>query len=137
MPRCHTLSLLNYLLFSKRYFWLFFYFYHFNLFIYLFILYRDFLKWMTSYSNVVKIFFFLVFLKMLVYFFHVTLSANQNAYSYRISGKGGISVLYNKIIKRSDYATVFVCLQTDITLQFITLEFHLLYHDTNNWSYPD
>jgi hypothetical protein len=40
---------------------------------------------------------------MLAYFFHVTLSANQNAYSGRISAGGGggvgISVLYNKINK--------------------------------------
>ncbi len=34
---------------------------------------------------------------MLAYFIRVTLSANQNAYSYRISGGGGISILYNKI----------------------------------------
>ncbi len=37
---------------------------------------------------------------MLAYFFHVTLSANQNAYSYIIrgvGGGGGICVLYNKI----------------------------------------
>ncbi len=51
---------------------------------------------MTSYSNAVKIFFFRVPQNASV-FFLVTLSANQNAYSYRISGGGGISVFYNKI----------------------------------------
>ncbi len=39
-------------------------------------------------------YFFLVFLKMQAYFFHVSISAIQNAYGYKISG--GISILYNK-----------------------------------------
>ncbi len=43
---------------------------------------------------------------MLAYFFHVTLSANQNTYSYRMSGGGGISVLYNKKIERDDITDI-------------------------------